>query len=103
MWKTVKIPDLRFNSEKIKKFYALEHKHKDALKQRKGNAANFVSLPSTHSNISIIHKEVYMPFIARHGKIFLNADKQYNQGIQKIGGTVVNDKDIKKIIGKKNK
>ena len=101
MWKTIKIPDLRFNSDKIKQFYTIEHKHRDTLKQRKGNVANFVLLPSTHGNISVIHKEVYMPFISRHGEIFLNADKQYNQGIRKIGGTVVNDKDIKKIVGKK--
>lgn len=101
LWKTITIPNLRFNSEKIKKFYALEYKHEDILNQQKGNVANYVTLPSIRSNISVIRKEVYMPFITRHSQTFLDANKQYDQGIKSIGGTVINDKDLKKLINKK--
>ena len=103
MWKTVTVPDLRGNSEKIKKFYAIEHKHRDLLDQRKGNVSNFVILPSVNRRVSVIHKEIYMPHIGRFKKTFSKADRFYNQGIRKLGGSVVNDKTIGDLVKEKLK
>lgn len=101
LWKTITIPNLRFNTEKIKKFYKLEHKHKDMLTPFKGNTANFIQLPLKHNGESVISKEVYMPFVNRHPDAFLKVDKYYNQGIHELGGVVVNDKNLKATILRK--